>query len=472
MKPEAESAEIQAELPDQGAMQRIADLLGQAIYAALLTLMVLAAVAYGGSDPWWKAFFTSAIFAVGILAVLEIILSEKPTFPWFRLLLPILALVVFSFAQTLALSQSSAANLGIQLPFWNSVSADPFETRIFALQLLALAVYAALLFRYATTERRLRFLIHLIIGIAVISAMFGLLRQTTQHEPGFGLPMLLPEKGYGQFINKNHFAYLMEMGFGLALGLVAAGGARRDRALIYLGVLLPIWMALILSNSRGGILAMIVQLIVTLLLFTSVARESRGKLWQFARAPAIRVVLVLSLVLICVMGILWVGGDRLASNIEAARGEFETNDSRIGGNRTEIWRATLLMIKDYPLAGVGMGGYWTAFPAYHDASGSMTPQQAHNDYLELVASGGLIALGIFVWFVAVTLKQARANLRSPNSFRRAASFAALIAIAGVAVHSLVDFGLHRMLNAMIFAALIVIATGIVEFDIRSQTEDV
>jgi len=455
-------------------MERIAEVLSQAIYAALLTLMFLAAVAYGGSDPWWKAFFTSAIYAVSILAVAEIILTEKPTFRDFGLLFPIVAMVVFSLLQTVPLSRSSPSGLGVQLPFWNSISADPYETRIFALRLLALVLLAGMFFRYATTERRMRFLIHFIIGIAVLSGIFGLLRQTTQHEPGFGLPQLLPEVGYGQFINKNSFAYLMEMGFGLSLGLVVAGGARRDRSLIYFAVLLPIWTALVLSNSRGGILAMMVQLVVTLLLFPLVVRENRfgrNRIWRLARSPVIRILLVVSMIAFCVFGIFWIGGDRLATNIEAARIEFEKSDSRTGVNRTEIWKATLRMIKDYPIAGVGMGGYWTAFPAYHDASGTMTPQQAHNDYLEIVASGGVIGLALFLWFAVMLFKRANATLHSRSSFRRAASFAAMIAIAGVAVHSLVDFGLHRMVNAMVFAALIVIATGTLEYDSDPQTEN-
>jgi phosphotransferase system glucose/maltose/N-acetylglucosamine-specific IIC component len=67
----------------------------------------------------------------------------------------------------------------------------------------------------------------------------------------------------------------------------------------------------------------------------------------------------------------------------------------------------------------------------------------------------------------VVLRRARVNLRSSSSFRRAACFAALIAITGVAAHSLVDFGLHRMLNAMIFMTLIVCVTGFPanEFDV-------
>jgi hypothetical protein len=51
------------------------------------------------------------------------------------------------------------------------------------------------------------------------------------------------------------------------------------------------------------------------------------------------------------------------------------------------------------------------------------------------------------------------DLQSTNRFRRAACFGATIGIIGVAVHSPVDFGLHMMINALIFTTLIVIATS-------------
>ena len=44
---------------------------------------------------------------------------------------------------------------------------------------------------------------------------------------------------------------------------------------LYLAILLALWTALVLSNSKGGLLAMGVQLIVSLILFTSV-RASAG----------------------------------------------------------------------------------------------------------------------------------------------------------------------------------------------------
>jgi O-antigen ligase len=86
------------------------------------------------------------------------------------------------------------------------------------------------------------------------------------------------------------------------------------------------------------------------------------------------------------------------------------------------------------------------------------PQETHNDYLELLASGGVIGAAIGIWFVTMLFNRTWTNFRSSNRFRRAASFGAALGIIGVGVHSLVDFGLHMIVNALIFMALIVIAT--------------
>ena len=71
-------------------------------------------------------------------------------------------------------------------------------------------------------------LVNVIIAVAVASAIFGVVRQTNQHGMGFGLPLLSPGRGYGQFINPNHFALLMEMAFGLILGIILGGRMRNE----------------------------------------------------------------------------------------------------------------------------------------------------------------------------------------------------------------------------------------------------
>jgi O-antigen ligase len=397
----------------------------------LLALLVIAAIPYGTVEPWWKAAFVCAVFVICILAIIDrVAIDGAPV------LLPMLALSVLAFVQTLSFGSQQVAGIRV----WNTISADPFQTRFFALQMLGLTAWLALLYRYVTSESRIRVLVYTILAIAVVSAVFGILRQATQHETGFLLPLLRQNQGYGQFVNKNHFAYLTEMAFGLGIGMAIANGIKRDRLLIYFALLLPIWTALVLSNSRGGILAMLVQIISAALLLSS------------RSLSALRAVLLVVLVAGVLLGTFWVGGDRLASNFENATRELNPSEAA-GVSRNEIWRATLKMFAAHPIAGVGLGGYWIGITAYHDASGLMTPQEAHNDYLELLSSGGLIGFAIGIWFAVVVIREARQNFDG-NYLR----LGAILGITGVAAHSLVDFGLHILINAVVFLSLIMIAT--------------
>ena len=325
-----------------------------------------------------------------------------------------------------------------------SLSADPFQSAFFALQMLALTAFLALLYRYASTERRIRILIYTILGVAVISAIFGILRQTTQHETGFVLPLLRPNQGYAQFINKNHFVYLMEMAFGLGLGIILGGGVRRDHLMIYVALLLPIVMGIALANSRGGVLAVVVQIVSAALLLLT---RSNARSLALKAAPIILIAGVL-------VGTFWV----------------DNSNAIDGASRNDIWRATLKMFAANPVLGVGLGGYWIGITTYHDASGRMVPQEAHNDYLELLSSGGVIGFAIGVWFTVVVVRNIRRTLFDDRGFMRAARMGAVLGLVGIAAHSLVDFGLHIMVNAIVFVTLIMIATTnkVVDLNPRKQ----
>ncbi|MGI8897564.1 MAG: O-antigen ligase family protein [Pyrinomonadaceae bacterium] len=444
-----------------------ADIAAKAIFVSLLVLIAFTSVPYGTAEAWWKAFFVCAVVALTLIALIESMVSSSSSLGGRALLIPLVLSTVFAFLQTIPVG--AQATPGIPHSSWNAISADPYGTRFFALQLLALTLAAALLFRYTSTERRLSLVIHVIIGVAVASALFGMMRQTTQHSAGFVLPLIQPGQGYGQFINQNHFAFLMEMGFGLTLGTIVGGGVRRERALIYVASLLPIWTALVLSNSRGGLLAMLAQVIAGVLLFPLVvppvnSKSGDLKASRIVRLLPVRVFFLVLLLLGVVGGTLWMGGERLVSRFEPGRGERDP----AAASRKEIWQATWDMAKAHPIAGVGMGGYWVAIPVYHDASGTLVPQEAHNDYLELLASGGIIGAALGIWFCSVLFKRTWTSLRSPSRFRRATSFGAALGIVGVGVHSLFDFGLHMIVNALIFITLIVIATTDVKDEVTFE----
>ncbi len=443
------------------AALRFAGILNAAIFTSLLFLIALTAVPYGTVEPWWKAVFVCFVFVLCIFAIIEYLLDPSGKLPDRVILTPLLILAGFALLQSFALSSESNAVLRYRP--WNAISADPYQTQFFVLQLLAVTLAGALFYRYASSDRRVGILVNVIIGVAVASAIFGVVRQTNQHGLGFGLPLLQPAQGYGQFINPHHFALLMEMAFGLTVGMVLGGGAKREWNIVYLASVLIIWPALVLANSRGGLLAMLAQIFAAGLLFTVVVPASskdgtRYRIFRGLRSLPVRIGLLSVLCVAVIFGTLWVGGDRLAGRLGQIGEDVAATRNRTGGNRNEIWRATWQMFKAHSIAGVGLGGYWIAIPAYHDASGALTPQEAHNEYLELLSSGGIIGGAIGLWFLYVVTRRIQKSMRSSNHFRRAVRYGAVLGLVGVAVHSLLDFGLHMMVNALVCAALVVIAT--------------
>jgi O-antigen ligase len=229
-----------------------------------------------------------------------------------------------------------------------------------------------------------------------------------------------------------------------------------------------VWTALVFTTSRGAIFSMFSQVIFIALFVTGrrPLRETPKRLngalsrWsRISRSNITRIILVLCLVVAVSIGVVYVGGDPLMNRLETVPGELTAGDTteRTGARRIEIWHATWQLIKANPVAGVGFGGYWVAIPAYHDASGVWTPEQAHNDYLELLASGGLIGAALGTWFIVALIRRARERLQATDSFRHAACLGALAGLCGVAVHSLFDYGLHITINALVFTVLIAIA---------------
>ena len=63
-----------------------------------------------------------------------------------------------------------------------------------------------------------------------------------------------------------------------------------------------------------------------------------------------------------------------------------------------------------------------------------------------------------IWFAVNVIRLARRNLHSDAGFMRAVRLGSVLGIAGVAAHSLLDFGLHLMGNSVVFLTLIMMVT--------------
>jgi O-antigen ligase len=442
----------------------------QILFGGLLCVTLFVAIPYGTVEPWWTSVYECAIFLLAGIWILKGFVGGNWEMPDVNLLAPMAALALFAYAQTLPWP---GVGTGSGLPRASmAISSDPFETRLTSLKFLAFTFNGALLLSLVSTKRRLHLLIYAVIGVAAVSALFGIARHSLQtHEVGFILPYLRKESGFGQFVNKNHFAFMMEMAIGLATGLMLAGGVRRERLLIYISAVLLMWTGLVMTSSRGGLLSMFAQVGFLFAIFflwrlfgssivgTAGFRQAMGMRTHWQRGIKRAAALLCLLAAIAVSAV-WLGGDLLVTRLGSLSGEIqsEEQDPHAGVRRREVWRATWNLIKEHPVSGSGFGAYAVAITRFHEASGKWTPEAAHNDYLELLASGGIAGAGILIWFTVILIKRLRRRLCSPDRFLRAASLGAMTGIFGVLAHNVVDFGLHVTSNSVILIALVVIGT--------------
>ena len=416
-----------------------------------LLLIAFTAIPYGTVQPWTEGFVIALFFALSFFWFIEGCWQpEKWLKPEYKLLIPLLLMVVYCYLQTIS---------------WNAgvpISYDPYSTKIALLKLLAYTFTLGALLRYVNSARRIYALIWLVLGLAVICALFGLTRQAIQHEQvGFVLPLLQKNGGFAQYINKNHFATFMVMAFGLMLGLLLGRGLGRERWMLLVATALPMGIALIVCGSRSGVLATLAELaFVPLVAVASQPKERhspRSSLLRFAGSVAGRILLVLALVTGGILSVIVVGGEDIVSRFEQTK--QETNTDETNANRLGAWRSTIKLFKKHPITGIGFGGFWIAFSTVHDGSGQIVPQQSHNDYLEILASGGLIGVIIFLSFIVLLIILARQQLKSRNVLRRATCLGALTGLFGVAIQSMVEFGLHITFNALICMVLVALATA-------------
>jgi hypothetical protein len=131
------------------------------------------------------------------------------------------------------------------------------------------------------------------------------------------------------------------------------------------------------------------------------------------------------------------------------------------------------MWRDHFWWGVGPAHYDYRFREYRPESVQMSPDRAHNDYLNLLAdwgaAGGIIVLTGMVTFSAGLRKTWKYVRPSENDFGRGMSnrfaffLGASAGLFALAVHSMVDFNLHIPANAILGVTLLALLSSNLRF---------
>jgi len=155
-------------------------------------------------------------------------------------------------------------------------------------------------------------------------------------------------------------------------------------------------------------------------------------------------------------GAIFVGGDTSLTRFS----ESATSDN-ISSSRTQIWAVTLKVIGENLPFGAGLGAFAQAYTQFDPAGGYERVEQAHNDYLQIVADAGIVGLLIGALFLFWFFREGLRNAKVQNTFRRGVAVGAFAGCFAILVHSLFDFVLHITAVSVMFITLaaILVACG-------------
>lgn len=459
--------------------------------AIYLTVMVLAVIFFGAVHTYaYTAVFLGILVATTLVLVasvdrdpgrgkLRIRLLKTGLNPLFLLLLIYLIFQAVPLPESIArfispgavavgqksLPASAAVAAGGSVGGWFNLAAYGYPVRQSIIRWIAYGLFFWGFTQTLNSRKRIELAIFVILITGAFEALYGFIESFS------GSWHILWFKRYtkeisGTYINRNHFAGLMEMSLllmaGFAAALTAARGRKMPRAfggesrwkaklaetvlgeqqlfkrtfIVFSGAVMG--MGLIFSGSKGGMIAVSAGMLVMGFSFL---------VWKNQRRKGF--VLILLVVITGVLAV-QVGIDQPLERFKGWGHSLKV--------RTRYVRTTMEMYADYSRTGVGVGNFRYAYPKYQAAEDKNSYlSHAHNDWAQFMAEAGAIGLGLLligIFYYAYQIIKALAGRKDP--FARSLGMVPLAVMVAMAVHANSDFNLHIPANCLIFAAILAI----------------
>ena len=323
-------------------------------------------------------------------------------------------------------------------------SAYPFVSRYAALEYVSYGIVLLIASECFRTKESRRIFALIMIVFGTLYAFFALAQDLTSNGKIFWIRTVRFHGGiYGSYVNRDHYAGLLEMLVPIPLALSMSYLLRKEmRVLVgFCGVLMA--GTIFLCGSRGGMIAFILEM--ALLAPLSIAKRRRFRA-------------IVAYAALCVSTLVFI----LLSN--DGRGLARIGDLSTG-IRPKITVDSLRMFSKRPVSGWGLGTFPTVYPEYRSFYTNLFINEAHNDYAQLLVETGVLGFALMLWFLARLYRRGLSELEHwQDHWDRTVSLAALIGCTGILVHSFVEFNLQITANAAFFYALCALAASDLEAD--------
>lgn len=430
------------------------------VFFLLLLIPILSTVAYGGTAMWALMLIAPMITMLGTIWLVrswrmsEFLVSSDPI--WY----PIAGLLLFALFQLLPIGGTNLSGELLSISASNSLSLDPYSTRIFIVRLLGYMIFFLAALTFIDTEKRLRKLAAATAIFGGIAAFAGIIQWLASPDAIYGVrptPQAIP---FGPYVNRHHFASLMVLFSGIALSQVLGRSASKEKKLLFAISLVLMAISTVLTGSRGGVLAYIAMFAVCSLTAIRKANSGTATVYRFPIVAGSAAFVVFIVGLVVFLG----GADPLLRGLGL---QNETND--ITSGRLHFWSVAWQVFTANPIFGAGMEAFGVAYTKFDTRNGFFRTEQAHNDYLQMLADGGVVGFGIAVSFLVMFVKRGiNAITNASSEFVLDTRIGAFAGCLGILIHSFFDFPLRTASNAFFF--LLVLAMMLVQVSNKQDDE--
>ncbi len=432
-------------------------------------MLIFSPLAFGTVEAWSYALME---FLIGLSALL-LFLSPR-NIPLYRPpgLIPLLLIAGYLLLQIIPLPPFLVRLLSpaayhiyhqtagsLNTGGWMSLSVHPRATFFELTRFLSYLVFyttAVQLFTDKTLLKRTLSVVAVFAGVlsflVIIQFITRQLNYAQVDDRIFWLRSSVHGKGsIGPYVNRNHYAGLMEMIFPLTVCLFliyrprssAAAWKQRIRDFLvhprinyhflYGITALLIGTSVFISLSRGGIMSLTLAM-------------AGLSIWLIHKTRNLKAGLI---TIVLFAGILILTGSNGWDRIFERFNDIRTESGEINTNRFHYWQDGGAIIADFPVTGSGVGTWQDIYPLYRTFPGISRLEHAHSDYIEFLATGGMILVGL------LALALARIVYVSFLSYRRRRKQMAiylfvgsLAAVLSILLHSFVDFNLQVGANGL------------------------
>lgn len=446
-----------------------------------LFLLVFSPLAFGTVTLWSRTIMEGLSFLALSVFFVDLIVHKRP---FYRVpaIIPLLLLFVYMLVQMIPLPQIFVKglspgtyglyqdSLGLLGPIdWIPLSIDQKSGLTEFFRYGSYACFYILSIQLLSDTVFLKKVVNTVVLFVTMLAFLAILQHFTSDNKLYWFKEHLRQPIFGPYGNRNHFAGLVGMTFPLVLSMflykkphINYTGLRTRlgeffsyksaNTYLLLGIgLVLLGLAVFLSLSRGGIISLCVSTCLFGVLL-AVRKTDRG-----------RGLMVLSLFSMVFLTVGWFGWEPIFERFNRIRSPA----GEITEPRLPLWKDSIAAIRDYPLTGTGFGTFTDTYKGYRTLPGNIVFTHAHNDYIELAVEGGMIAVGLTVWFLISILATYRRFLRRRDSYCIYLYMGGLTGLTAILIHSITDFNLHIGANGLYFFFVCAICVSAAHTRIRS-----